>query len=234
MAILVSVETLLLLLVLVLVTGLLRSHAELLRRLGPEAAGDPRAPAGLGPERAAVRGPETVAPALSGTTLSGDPLLVDPAGGGAEGGNPLLLAFLSTGCAACREFFGALGAAPLPGVQTVIVARGAEREQPARLRELAPPDVPLVVSSAAWTDYGVPGAPYFVLIDGVVRGEGVASTWTALSSLVRDALADARTPEASNAAAPARARRVDEVLAAAGIRPGDPVLYPGDAPQDPA
>ena len=38
----------------------------------------------------------------------------------------------------------------------------------------------------------MPGAPYFVLVDGGVRGEGVATTWQALSSLVSDAIEDER------------------------------------------
>ena len=70
--------------------------------------------------------------------------------------------------------------------------------------------------------YAVPGSPYFILADGTVRGEGVASSPAALASLIADALDDAAL-----AAAPARSRQVDEVLAAAGIRPGDPSLYPG-------
>ena len=73
-----------------------------------------------------------------------------------------------------------------------------------------------------------------MLVDRTVRGEGVASTWVALRSLVGDALADSRTVASRAAVAPARARRVDEVLAAAGIHPGDPALYPGRTPREPA
>jgi hypothetical protein len=223
MAVLVSVETVLLVLLLVLVAGLLRSHAELLRRIGPEGAG-PHPDTGLAPpERSAARSPDTPAPAISGVTLDDDPLVLDPSG---TAGRPVLLAFLSTGCATCREFFASLGPEAVPGVQTVIVVRGRDRERPARLRELSPPEVPLVMSSAAWEGYGVPGSPYFVLVDGTVRGEGVASSPDALTSLVRDALDDAAL-----AADPPRARRVDEVLAAAGVRPGDPSLYPGGPPE---
>ena len=53
------------------------------------------------------------------------------------------------------------------------------------------------MSSQAWLDYAVPGAPYFVLTDGTIRGEGAATSWTALASLVSDAIADAA--EASEA-----------------------------------
>ena len=44
MVALVSVETVLLVLLIVLVAALLRSHAELLRRLGPEGSDAPRVP----------------------------------------------------------------------------------------------------------------------------------------------------------------------------------------------
>jgi hypothetical protein len=230
MTILVSVETMLLVLLVLLVAGLLRSHAEVLRRLGPEGADGTAPPAtvpppsGLAaPDRAAVRSPRSPAPAISGVTLDGDPLVFDPSG---TAGRPVLLAFLSTGCGTCREFFAALGPETVTGTQTIIVAHGGDREQPSRLRELASSDVPLIMSSAAWEQYAVPGSPYFVLVDGTVRGEGVASTPTALASLVRDALDDAAI-----ATAPLRARQVDEALAAAGLRPGDPSLYPGGRPE---
>ena len=51
-------------------------------------------------------------------------------------------------------------------------------ESPSRLRDLAPADVPVVMSSQAWEDYGVTMSPYFVLVgaDGEVRGEGAASS----------------------------------------------------------
>jgi hypothetical protein len=68
----------------------------------------------------------------------------------------------------------------------------------------------------------VPGAPYFVLVDGIVRGEGVATTWEALASLVTDAIEDQRAGGAA-----ARGRRIDGVLTAAGIGPEHPSLYPG-------
>ena len=79
------------------------------------------------------------------------------------------------------------------------------------------------MSSEAYEAYDVPGAPYFVLVDGSVRGEGVATTWDALESLLTDAIADAR----DQAAGSARADRIEARLAAAGIAPGDPSLYPG-------
>jgi hypothetical protein len=219
---LVAVETLLLVLLIVLVAGLLRSHAEILRRLGPaglEGAEVPPPPVG------ARRTGGVPAPVLGGTTPTGDPVTLSFSGAAA---GPTLLAFLTSGCATCAGFWESLGESRLPrGVQTVIVARGLEREQPARLRKLAPRGVPVVMSSQAWDDFAVPGAPYFVLVDGSVRGEGVATSWTALSSLVDDAIADDRI-----VSGPDRDRSVEETLAAAGIGPDHLSLYPaGKEPQ---
>jgi hypothetical protein len=230
MTALVSVETVLLVLLIVLVVGLLRSHAELLRRLGPaDRGGDPQAtpPGPPAPQRE----PGAAAPPVTGTTPAGDAVSLS-FGDGASA----LLAFLTTGCTTCAGFWETLGERRLPdGIQTVIVAHGAEREQPARLRRLAPAGVPVVMSSPAWEDYEVPGAPYFVLVDGGIRGEGVATSWHALSSLVGDAIEDQRlgsgspsgpAPGGPAPGGPAGGRSVDETLAAAGIGPDHPSLYP--------
>jgi hypothetical protein len=168
-------------------------------------------------------------PAIAGTTLSGDAVKLDFDGAATV---PTLLAFLSSGCATCAAFWDGLGAESLPaGLRAVIVTRGGDRERPARLRSLAPPDVPVLMSSAAWEDYAVPGSPYFILVDGSIRGEGVASTWDGLSSLVGDALADLELADQELAAervtaGTRRARQVDATLAAHGIGPGHPSLYP--------
>jgi len=53
-------------------------------------------------------------------------------------------------------------------------------ESISQLRRLVPTDVPVVLSSAAWDDYRVPGSPYFVFVDGpsgAVTGEGSAAAW---------------------------------------------------------
>ena len=111
----------------------------------------------------------------------------------------------------------------------MVVTHGADRERPARLRELAPAGIPVLMSSQAWRDYGVPAAPYFVLVDQTIRGEGAATSWTALSSLVTDAVEDAREadPVAAGSGGTSRAQRVDQALQAAGIDPEHPSLYPG-------
>ena len=46
------------------------------------------------------------------------------------------------------------------------VTKDPAHESPSRLRSLAPQGTPVVMSSAAWNDYGVPAAPYFVYLEG--------------------------------------------------------------------
>ena len=225
MAAIVSVETVLLVILVVLVAGLLRSHAEILRRLGPPGSPttEPASPITAIPG-APPRPSGAPAAPIAGSTPEADAVALDLA---APGG-PTLLAFLSSGCSTCAAFWAGLHEARLPGgVQAVVVTRGADRERPARLRELTPPGVPVVMSSQAWEDYAVPGSPYFVLVDGAIRGEGVATTWQALSSLVGDAIAE-RDGGAAGSGGTARALDVERSLAAAGIGPDHPSLYPGD------
>ena len=86
------------------------------------------------------------------------------------------------------------------------------------------------MSSQAWSDYEIPGSPYFVLVDGSVLGEGVAATWHALASLVGDALEDQREAVGRDGGEQ-RTARIDDTLAAAGIGPGHPSLYPDRSPR---
>ncbi len=232
MVAIVSVETLLLVVLLFLVAGLLRSHAEILRRLetGAGASGDPAAT--IATTAAPARVPGTPAAAVAGPTPDGDALALDFAG---RAGAPTLLAFLTSGCTTCAGFWATLGEPRLPpGVQTVVVTHGEDRERPAKLRKLAPEGVPVIMSSAAWADYSVPASPYFVLVDGSVRGEGAATTWSALASLVSDAIEDQREAAGGSGAGEsadgtARADAAERKLAAAGIGPDHPSLYPGGA-----
>jgi hypothetical protein len=209
--VLVCAETVLLVLLVVLVAGLLRSHAEILRRLGPADSGAP-------PPATPARAADAPAPVLSGQTPSGDAVSFAP-----TPGSPALFAFLTSGCSTCAGFWETLGERRLPArVQTVIVAHSSDRERPGKLRSLAPAGVPVVMSSQAWEDYRVPGAPYFILVDGTVRGEGVATSWPAVASLVGDAIEEDLEP--SNGST--RARRIDETLTSGGIHPDHPSLYP--------
>jgi hypothetical protein len=202
----VVVETILIGLLSVLVVALLRSHAEILRRLpepedeeeehehihpGPQPVTVGRVPT-LPNDLPAPSGRATQAADIVGATLEGDQVIVSMASGGHT-----LLAFLSTGCLTCRTFWDALQPSkrePVPGdARVVVVVKDPAYESPSKLRELAPPDVPVVQSSQAWEQFGVAMSPYFCFVDGttgVVRSEGAAMTWDQVSSLLRDALLD--------------------------------------------
>jgi hypothetical protein len=201
-----------------LVGGLLRSHAEILRRL------DELQPAGSA-TAAPVR--ESVAARdVSGVTLAGDALHL----GVTRPGAPTLLAFLTSGCSTCQGFWEAFAdpRSRLPeGVQLVVVTKDASHESPARLRELAAPALRVVMSSAAWVDYDVPASPYFVHVDGSgqMAGEGTAQRFDQVLSLLADAVSDAA--DADRRGSPERAMRVERELEAAGIGPDHPSLYTG-------
>jgi hypothetical protein len=222
----------LLVLLSLVVVGLLRSHAEILRRLGPPEAGtrdsDVLAP-GLPdpPSREGLR----QAPKISGMTLGGDGVQV-----GSGSGRPMLLAFLSSGCLTCEGFWETFSQAEPPaipgGARVVAVTKDASHESPSRLRDLAGDALEVVMSSAAWRQFDVPTSPYFIYVgrDGVILGEGAAASWPQVASLLRDAIGDAEEAGlmVSRAGGSERARRVDEELAAAGIGPGHPSLYPAE------
>lgn len=245
MTALVIVETILVALLTLLVAGLLRSHAEILRRLEAEPAPAP-APGRDSDALPPPREGETPAFDLAGSTLDGDAVSVSM-----RAGTNTLLAFLSSGCPSCQELWRGLRADRRPRVpgdaRIVAVTKDSAFESPSRLRELAPPDVPLVMSSAAWDAYAVKGSPYFIYVDGrsgTILGEGTAPNWTQVLSLLRDAFDDAavaaaRTREnaqvpvgaappldrAALDGLPSRIRRADRELRAAGLHPGHPSLY---------
>src|SRR5207249_1185681 len=95
-----------------------------------------------------------------------------------------LLAFLSSGCTTCRSLWEALAEDDGPALpdrsRLVVVTLGPDEESPARLRRMAPAHTPVVMSSDAWHDYRVPGAPYFIWVDGAGRvlGEGSSRSWS--------------------------------------------------------
>jgi thiol-disulfide isomerase/thioredoxin len=237
MTMLVSVETLILALLTLLIAGLLRSHAEILRRLAEVegSGGEGRASTiELPPPREGA----TRAADIAGTTLGGDAVKLAVAGVR----HHTLLAFLSSGCLPCRKLLQQLeevqGRVPA-GTRVVVVTKDRNEESPSRLAELAPPSATLVMSTEAWQGYGVQGSPYFVYVDGpagAVHSEGTAANWDEVLSLLRDAISDqelARRQAAPQSHARGRAadgsaeriRRADEELAAAGIHPGHPSLW---------
>jgi len=203
-----------------LVAGLLRSHAEILRSLNElgvdlDPGRNPRANTTL-PARAA----SCAVTDVTGTDADGATQHIAVAG--VE--HKTLLVFLSTTCLTCRDFWTAFADSSLevPGrARVVIVTRGAEAESPSSVRRLAPRTVHTVMSTETWHAYNVPGAPYFILVDrGQVIGEGTATAWDRVQELMRQAMADANEGERDGG------RRVDTALRAAGIEPGDPSLYP--------
>jgi hypothetical protein len=203
---LVIVETIVLGLLAVIVVSLLRSHAELLRRVSApeedtrdhqahgaavEIERAPTIPADLPPpKRQASQARDVV-----GTTLDGDHVVVS-----AASGSDTLFAFLSTGCLTCRAFWDGLHPdvrKPLPGdARVVVVVKDPAFESPSKLARLAPPDIAVIQSSAAWEDFGVQMSPYFCFVDGRsggVRSEGAAMSWDQVSSLLADAMYDEAT-----------------------------------------
>jgi hypothetical protein len=256
MVVLVIVQSFVLVLLALLVAGLLRSHAEILRRLPPpETDPDPEhsTPPLMGSGRVPAPDPEprAAAPAsdIVGASLGGDSVKISVT----AGRKPTLLAFLSSGCATCAGFWESLQPArreSLPGgARIVVITRDRSMESPVRLGTLAPADVPVVMSSAAWETYAVPMTPYFVYVggSGSIEGEGVAESWSQVLTLLRDAVADADAsarsgrprPTGDGATSdrretgrrgPERERRVDQELRAAGIGPGHPSLYEAGDP----
>jgi hypothetical protein len=188
----------------------------------------------------------SAAPAVVGVTPGGDGLAVSPA----QGSGLTLLAFLSAGCGICDRFWEAFRssgtAGMLAGTRLVVVTKGPDRESPAEIAAKARGVPEVVMSSEAWADYEVPGAPFFVLVDSSVGrriGEGLANRLEQLTELIRVAREDDRAGARAHARGerrrrtrplfgpdgPEREEDVDRALLAAGIRPGDPSLYPRSA-----
>ena len=140
-------------------------------------------------------------------------------------------------CAAFWEEFQTNRDLALPGTDTrlVIITKGRDAESPAKVTSLAPAHHLTVMSTNAWDDYKVPVSPYFIMVDGStghVVGEGAATSWTQVDSLMRQAMADGGASESRRGLnGQAREARADETLAAAGIEAGHPSLYPGSAPE---
>jgi hypothetical protein len=230
MTVLVAIETIVLALLTVLVAGLLRSHAEILRRLhemgaGLDTDGAVAAPMSLRPRGDAPRAGLGPALNVAGVGLVDDALHVAVVGVQ----HRTLLAFLSTGCLTCHTFWEAFADADglqLPDdVRVVVVTKDATEESVSTLRQLAPPDLPVVLASEAWDTYRVPGSPYFVLVDGAsgqIAGEGTGVTWPQVHSLLTQATNDAAIAREDLATS----ARIDRELLASGIGPGHPSLYP--------
>jgi hypothetical protein len=246
MTALVTAETAVLVVLGVLVAGLLRGYAAVLQRLHALEGAD--RPAAAPPFRTAAGIPGPAVPAdagqiegrdewsaahdISGVTLTGE--IVTARTVGVE--HDTVIAFLSSGCEGCGGFWAELGAGPgwarPSGSRLVVVAKGPEAESPARLGELCPAGVDLLMSSEAWRDYEVPGSPYVVVVDGQtgrVKGEGSGQSFSQVGGLIAQAVSDsaARNDSGKPAADREREADVDRILLQAGIAPGHPSLYAG-------
>jgi hypothetical protein len=228
-------EGVVLLLLALLVAGLLRSHAEILRALHDLGAsvepGDrPRRTTGT---------PATSDMGTSGSTAY-DVVGVDLAGASAAVSvvgvkHDTLLAFLSTGCTTCQPFWDAFrdGAQPPGEARVVVIVQDEESE--AQLRSLAGAQLEVVASSAAWESYAVPGSPHFVYVDsrtGRVTGEGTGPDWPSVRALLTQAADDRAARTAASQADVDwhdNPSRIDAELTHAGIGVGHPSL---DAPPD--
>lgn len=232
-----------------LVAGLLRSHADILRALHSLGAGvgdpalDPGAPGqgGAGPTPVTIGPPLPPernaggAPTVAGVTPTGEALAL-PVG---SSGGLTLLAFLSSGCTSCAAFWQALAGGALaglpPGIGVLVVTKGPELEAPPEVAARAG-RARVVMSTEAWSDYEVPGSPFFALVDGATgrrTGEGVANHVPQLVELVRRATAEGdaapgapRRDHRQREGGPERERSNDRALREAGVMPGDPSLYP--------
>lgn len=203
MTVALTIQSVLLVLLAVFVVGLLRSHAQILRSLAAFGetlrTGEDEPGASGGGIAARAADERSDHPAVSGTDLDmegttplGDPIAVTLAGAPQLS----LLAFLSTTCGTCLEFWRAFaepGNEHVAGTTSklVIVTKGPEQESPDDVARLAPRHVEVVMSQGAWERYEVPYAPYFVLVDGHesrVIGDGVASSYDELRELLAPAM----------------------------------------------
>jgi hypothetical protein len=218
----VIVEGVAILLLGLLVLGLLRSHAEILRSLHELGAG-----ADLG---ATPRRPVTVE---IGTRTGADVSGVMPDGTVAAIGvvgseQNTLLAFLSTTCTTCMPFWDTLAGRHEVPADTRVVIVVQDEDSDKRLARLPTTDVPVVKSTAAWEAYEIPGSPHFVLVEGPtgrVLGEGTGNTWAQVLDLLGHATQMSPTTREYDHDHPDNPARIDAELAAAGIEPGHPSLY---------
>ncbi len=217
----------------VLVVGLLRSHATILRRLHELGVGLERDPGTAA--SASVPRTDGSVPSPPRDVADGRPahdiVGVDPAGAAiglrtVDVDHDTLLVFLSSGCTSCEDFWSELaGHGTVDGVRVVVVTRDLAEESPSAIRELAPDGVTVVASTAAWKDLEVPGSPYAVLVDGRsgrLAGEGTGASFTQVKELF---LRSSHDHGGKAGADQRRERELDRVLLDAGLGPGDPSLY---------
>jgi hypothetical protein len=228
LSLVVILESVLLAVLALFVVALLRSHAEILRRLaGLEGPAEEQRPSAGAPSP----GQEQTPADLVGETPDGDAIKLALSGGAPR----TLLAFLSTGCAACGPLWAGLGDSALApeGTRLVVVTKGPDRESPGRVASLSPVACDVLMSTLAWEEFAIPSTPHFVLVegtDGQIVGRGGAGSWEQILRLVRDADQDSQASR-SGLGSSDRAARAEEALERAGISAGHPSLYPSQDPE---
>jgi len=198
MRVLVAIDTIIMAVMALLLLGLLRAYAEIIRRAQDRHGEATKVP--LETRRARGRQSDTPAFDIVGTTPDGGASVFS-----ATGGQSTLLAFLTSGCLTCQTFWHGLAQAvqqvlPLDA-RIVVVAKDRDHESPSRLKALNTSRVPMVMSSKAWTDYAVETSPYFIFVDGragKVLSEGTAATWDAVLSLLNDSFEDLELNQANS------------------------------------
>jgi hypothetical protein len=231
------------------VLGLLRSHAELLRRtadLERERQEPANTPAPDQMPEGVVPAPETIAQtsvsAIEGLDCTLEPYRLAVA----DVHEPyLLVAFLSTTCLTCLDIWRDVieegddarrVEAGDDAASLLIVLKAREFENLGKAAGLAAETpVPVVMSGEAWSELDVPGSPYFALIatrEQRVVGAGSAQSWEQLRSLAGDGMLELSFAmgASSNGGGGARGgyrsiiEREDDDLRRAGIYPGHPSL----------
>jgi hypothetical protein len=132
-----------------LVAGLLRSHAQIMRALHELGADVGTRPSARSfPEPASGRQPSDVV----GTSTEGDAVSIGVLGAR----NSTLLAFLSSGCHTCADFWRSFAhpdGLDVPGdARLVIVTKDAGEESISKIRKLEPADVPVVMGECRVDD----------------------------------------------------------------------------------
>jgi hypothetical protein len=223
----------------ILVVGLLRSHADILRRLESIGAGLDGSHEHSSQITLTRRDAVSVAERrVIGVTPDGEPVVVSLS----AGADPTLIAFLSTTCSTCTPFWEGLESSLMHfgghRHRVLIVTLGESEESPTRAQSMAKPGVDVIMSSTSWSEFEVPGAPYFALIEAEtsrVVGEGSAMTFESLEEFLSDATNDQKWDlQTSGGVGISEEDRIDAELRRAGILPGDPRLYPdkGDISED--
>lgn len=176
-------------LLVVLVAGLFRGQAHILRMLHDLSVDGGISASRRVREKAATRvdaEPEARRAAdIVGTTIDGRSVEVSVV----DAPCSTLLLFLTSSCTTCAELWRALGSPrelrALPETRVTVVVRGAEAESTAHLERIAPRGASVVMSTSAWVAYGIEVAPRFAFVgprSDIVAVEGVVESWDAMAA----------------------------------------------------